>query len=242
VLILDEATSALDARTEADLRRSLADAGAGRTVVSISHRLTSIVDSDCIFVLAGGRLAEQGTHEELLAADGLYRQLWMEQHGAGAPVEVPMGVGAASALAAVPLLAHVSQEILEELGRIASREHYGPGAEVAIDDGHAGRLLVVLEGELELVRDEPDTGPVGARFEAGDFIGELSLIREQRLPAPLRALSRVKLLSLERADFLDVAQRRPELQRAVLAQLAGRRAALASAASASGVDDRTLVP
>jgi CRP-like cAMP-binding protein len=52
----------------------------------------------------------------------------------------------------------------------------------------------------------------------------------------------VKLLSLERADFLDVAQRRPELQRAVLAQLAGRRAALASAASASGVDDRTLVP
>ena len=115
VLILDEATSALDARTEADLRRSLADAGAGRTVVSISHRLTSIVDSDRIFVLAGGRLAEQGTHEELLAAGGLYYQLWTQQQGGGAPVEVPMGVGAASALAAVPLLAHVPPPILDEL-------------------------------------------------------------------------------------------------------------------------------
>jgi len=242
VLILDEATSALDARTEADLRRSLADAGAGRTVVSISHRLTSIVDSDRIFVLAGGRLAEQGTHEELLAAGGLYYQLWTEQQGGGAPVEVPMGVGAASALAAVPLLAHVPPPILDELARIATREHYGPGAEVAGSDGPAGRLLVVLEGELEFVRDAPGGGPLAAHFGPGDFIGELSLVREQRLPAPLRALTRVRLLSLERSDFLDVAQSRPELQRAVLAQLARRRAALASAASASGVDDISLVP
>jgi ABC-type multidrug transport system fused ATPase/permease subunit len=241
VLILDEATSALDARTEADLRRSLADAGAGRTVVSISHRLTSIVDSDRIFVLAGGRLAEQGTHEELLAADGLYRQLWTEQQGTGAPVEVPMGVGASSALAAVPLLAHVPPPILDELARVATREHYGAGAEVAGSDAPAGRLLVVLEGELEFVRDAPGGGPPAARFGPGDFIGELSLVREQRLPAPLRALTRVRLLSLERADFLDVAQSRPELQRAVLAQLARRRAALASAASASGVDDTSLV-
>ena len=190
VLILDEATSALDARTEADLRRSLADAGAGRTVVSISHRLTSIVDSDRIFVLAGGRLAEQGTHEELLAAGGLYYQLWTEQQGGGAPVEVPMGVGAASALAAVPLLAHVPPPILDELARIATREHYGPGAEVAGSDGPAGRLLVVLEGELEFVRDAPGGGPLAAHFGPGDFIGELSLVREQRLPAPLRALTR----------------------------------------------------
>lgn len=152
-----------------------------------------------------------------------------------------MGVGASSALAAVPLLAHVPPSILDELARVATREHYGAGAEVAGADAPAGRLLVVLEGELEFVRDDPRGGAPAARFGPGDFIGELALVREQRLPAPLRALTRVRLLSLDRTDFLDVAQSRPDLQRAVLAQLARRRAALASAASASGVDDRSLV-
>ncbi|MEA2382465.1 MAG: ATP-binding cassette, subfamily bacterial [Solirubrobacteraceae bacterium] len=241
VLILDEATSALDARTEADLRRSLAAAGAGRTVVSISHRLTSIVDSDRIFVLAAGRLAEDGTHEELLAADGLYRQLWSEQQGGGEPAAVPMGVGASSALAAVPLLARVPPAVLDDLARVATRERYGAGSEVAGTDEPIGRLLVVVEGELEFAREAPDGSRMPAeRFGPGDFVGELALVQEQRLPAPLRAMTAVRLLALERTDFLAVAKSRPELQRAVLAQLAGRRAALASAASASGVDDNSL--
>jgi ABC-type multidrug transport system fused ATPase/permease subunit len=236
VLILDEATSALDARTEAELRRSLADAGEGRTVVSISHRLTSVVASDQIFVLAGGRLAEQGTHEELLAAGGLYRQLWTEQQG-GEPVEVPLGVGPATALAAVPLLAHVPPPVLAELARAATRERYGAGAEVSSGDEAAGRLLVVLEGELEFVRDGPGRASP-ERFGPGDFVGELSLVREQPLPAPLRAITPVRLLAVERADFLALARDRPELQRAVLGQLARRRAAFDSAASVSGVFDR----
>jgi ABC-type multidrug transport system fused ATPase/permease subunit len=237
VLILDEATSALDARTEGELRRSLAEAGEGRTVVSISHRLTSIVSSDQIFVLAGGRLAEQGTHEELLAMGGLYRQLWTEQQG-GEPIEVPLGVGPATALAAVPLLAHVPPPVLQELANAATRERYAAGAEVSGDDDAPGRLLVVLEGELEFVRDGPGSAASPERFGPGDFVGELSLVREQPLPARLRAITPVRLLAVERADFLALAQDRPELQRAVLGQLARRRAAFDSAASVSGAFDR----
>ena len=237
VLILDEATSALDARTEAELRRSLADAGEGRTVVSISHRLTSIVSSDQIYVLAGGRLAEQGTHEELLAMGGLYRQLWTEQQG-GEPIEVPLGVGPATALAAVPLLAHVPPPVLQELANVATRERYAAGAEVSGDDDAPGRLLVVLEGELEFVREGPGSAASPERFGPGDFVGELSLVREQPLPARLRALTPVRLLAVERADFLALARDQPELQRAVLGQLARRRAAFDSAASVSDAYDR----
>ena len=250
VLILDEATSALDPATEADLRRSLAEAGRGRTVVTISHRLTSVVASDRIFVLSAGRLVEAGTHDELLAARGLYRQLWDEQHGVagwsgGAEAGGAWG-GAdprATLLASVPLLADAPAEALEALARVAVHERYGAGTEVAAPDQPIGRLLVVLDGELELA----DAGHEGSapvrRFGPGDFVGELALLSEQRFPATLRAATPSRLLALARSDFLGVAAQNPELQRAVLMHLTRRRAALRSAASASGVDDiRVLSP
>jgi subfamily B ATP-binding cassette protein MsbA len=234
VLILDEATSALDARTEADLRRSLAAAGEGRTVVSISHRLTSVVAADIVFVLSAGRLVEQGTHDELLAAGGLYHQLWTEQNGPARP-EAPAGPDPALALAAVPLLMDAPPEALAALGRRVSRELYGLGTEVT--DAGLHRLVVVVDGELELVGDgrQPPVPPV--RLGPGDFLGEMSLLREDA-PAPtLRAVTPVRLLTLARRDFLAVAGEHPELQRAVLHQLSRRSAALASAVSVSSAND-----
>jgi ATP-binding cassette subfamily B protein len=243
VLILDEATSALDAGTEADVRRNLAEAGRGRTVVSISHRLTSVVAADRIFVLAGGRLVEHGTHDQLLAARGLYRGLWDEQHGSG-PATAWAGPDPAAALAAVPLLADAPPEALQALGRVAVRESYGAGTEIGAPGQPMGRLLVVLDGELELRDDDDgDRGASARRFAPGDFVGELALLNEQRHGATLRAAGPLRLLALARADFLGVAEQHPDLQRAVLRQLTRRRAALASAAQASGVDDiRVLSP
>ena len=242
VLILDEATSALDAGTEADVRRSLAEAGRGRTVVSISHRLTSVVAADRIFVLAAGRLVEQGTHDQLLAARGLYRRLWDEQHGnapGGVQATAWGGPDPAGSLAAVPLLTDAPPEALQALGRVAMQENYGAGTEVGVPGQPMGRLLVVLDGELELLRDDGDgeSGPSARRFGPGDFIGELALLSEQRYEATLRAATPLRLLALARADFLGVAEQHPELQRAVLRQLTRRRAVLASAVQASGVHD-----
>src|SRR4051812_10900777 len=235
VLILDEATSALDARTEAELRRSLATAGEGRTVVSISHRLTSVVSADVIYVLSGGRLVEQGTHDELLSVGGLYHQLWCEQNGAP-PAAGPAESDPVSALAAVPLLGEAPLDVLAALGRTTTREQYGPGTEVTGARGGWERLLVVLEGELELVPAADDVlGP--SLLRPGDFVGEMALVQQNEPAHALRALTPVRLLSLARSDFLAVAADQPELQRAVLRQLARRTAALASAASVSGVHD-----
>ncbi len=76
IVILDEATSHLDSENESLVQRALATALDGRTALVIAHRLSTIANADQILVLDDGHLVEQGRHEELLAADGLYAELY----------------------------------------------------------------------------------------------------------------------------------------------------------------------
>jgi ATP-binding cassette subfamily B protein len=86
ILILDEATSAVDNETEAAIQRSLSQVTRGRTTVMIAHRLSTVRNADRIWVLEAGRIAEHGTHDELLRAGGLYAALWRVQTGERVPV------------------------------------------------------------------------------------------------------------------------------------------------------------
>ncbi len=89
IVVLDEATSHLDSENEALVQSALATALAGRTAVVIAHRLSTVTDADQILVLDRGRLVEQGRHLDLLAADGLYADLYRTLVGA----DEPAGVG-----------------------------------------------------------------------------------------------------------------------------------------------------
>jgi ATP-binding cassette subfamily B protein len=81
ILILDEATSSVDNETEAAIQRSLERISHSRTTLVIAHRLSTIANADCIHVLDKGRIAESGTHAELLKEEGIYATLWSVQTG-----------------------------------------------------------------------------------------------------------------------------------------------------------------
>ncbi|MEO9864724.1 MAG: ABC transporter ATP-binding protein [Yoonia sp.] len=81
ILVLDEATSALDSEVEASIQSALETVMEGKTVIAIAHRLSTLARMDRIIVLDAGRIVEQGSHDDLLAQDGLYARYWNRQSG-----------------------------------------------------------------------------------------------------------------------------------------------------------------
>jgi ATP-binding cassette subfamily B protein len=89
ILIFDEATSHLDTATERAIQQNLKKALAGKTVVLVAHRLSTVKDADRIYVLRQGQIVQEGTHQQLVAEEGWYRTLWRFQTGDGAESGAP---------------------------------------------------------------------------------------------------------------------------------------------------------
>jgi ATP-binding cassette subfamily B protein len=89
ILILDEATSSVDTRTERLIQKALESLLKDRTSFVIAHRLSTIRNADLLLVLDQGRIVERGKHEELLAKEGFYYDLYMSQFRRVGPVEEP---------------------------------------------------------------------------------------------------------------------------------------------------------
>jgi ATP-binding cassette subfamily B protein len=103
ILIFDEATSHLDSATEQAIQKNLKTALAGKTVILVAHRLSTIKDADLIYVLRRGRVVERGTHHELMLQGGYYWSLWRAQTGLGEP---PGSAPSSAPGTAVEILTH----------------------------------------------------------------------------------------------------------------------------------------
>ncbi len=215
VLVLDEATSALDAATEASINETLERAGKGRTVVSVTHRLASIVAMDRIFVLERGRVVEQGRHDELLTLGGVYCRLWEKQRG----FVIAEGGGqarvAASRLRSIPMLQSLDPDVLTTLADIFITERCPAGREVFREGDPGDKFYIVARGTLTVWINTPDGEQKQIRtMEDGDHFGEIALMDDAARTATVRTSTDCIFLTLARDQFFKLLQREPKLREA----------------------------
>ena len=213
ILILDEATSALDPATEAAVSATLARIARGRTVIAVTHRLSSVVRADQIFVLEGGRLVEEGTHADLLRRRGTYAGLWAKQSGfsvslAGDQAEVDL-----ARLRQFPIMETLDEPLLAELAGLFVTEVY-PDNRTVIREGDPGdRFYIVVHGRAEVLTQNGAGRAARIRvLDDGDHFGEIALLKNVPRTATVRTITPCVFLSLQRQHFQRLLDRAPEMR------------------------------
>ncbi|HEX3247604.1 MAG TPA: ATP-binding cassette domain-containing protein, partial [Chloroflexota bacterium] len=226
LLIFDEATSALDSATEASVSAALARAARGRTVVSVTHRLATITQYDCIYVLQEGHVVEHGRHDDLLRLDGIYASLWNKQQGFDVSHDGFQASVAPERLRDIPMFSPLDDAALAELSKNLVTENV-PEQRTVIQQGDVGdKFYVIVRGRVEVI----DENPAGeesrlAILQDGDHFGEIALLHRVVRTASVRTLTPCIFLSLQRGQFDRLLSRAPsfreylesiELQRAAV--------------------------
>jgi ATP-binding cassette subfamily B protein len=216
LLLLDEVTSALDPATEADLNRSLLQLRGNRTLVSVTHRLASVVHADRIFVFRDGRIVESGPHEELLRQGGLYREMWDKQHGFALSQDGLHASVDEGRLAQLPFFGGIEPERLRDVAGLFATETFKEG-DAAVKEGDPGdKFYIIVRGKFEITKQTPEQGELRvAVLQDGDHFGEIALLKDIPRTATVRALVPSVIISMRREAFLALTSQYPSMLEAV---------------------------
>ncbi len=225
ILFLDEATSALDPGTEIAINATLERVSKGRTVLQVTHRLASVVNLDRIFVMNQGKLAEHGTHTELLALGGIYAGLWKKQEGIHTSDDGRRADITIARLKQFRLLAPLDDAMLKELSTAQfATENVPAGREVVVEGDPGDKFYIIARGRVEVLRRNPvtETHERVRVLEDGDNFGELALLRDVPRTATIRTLVPCTFLTLQRHHFQNLLDHSPAVRAALLEQEAER--------------------
>ncbi|MCA9716046.1 MAG: ATP-binding cassette domain-containing protein [Myxococcales bacterium] len=216
VLVLDEPTAALDVRSEAAINQTLDRLRSSRTVIHVTHRLHAVRDYDRIVVMDAGRVVESGTHDELMARGGTYRELIEQQTGIELSEDGSHATVTAARLRRIPLFANQEPEDLTRLAAKFATEHF-PADRVVVAQGDPGdRFYLVARGQLRVhIADESGASRVARVMGPGEFFGEIALLRNAARSATVDTKGPCILLSLRREDFDELLSANASMRRSI---------------------------
>jgi ATP-binding cassette, subfamily B, bacterial len=208
ILLLDEVVSPVGPAEEVALLKTIRGLARGRTVISVSHRLTAIKDAEHIYVLEHGRIVEQGSHAELLALAGFYARMWDKQSGFrfladGVNVEAGHVKVDPSRLRLVPVLADLSGAELADLAIHFATETFPEGREIVHQDHPAEKLFILVRGEAERWHTQEEA----VLLEEGDCFGDEAFTPGSSVVETVTALTACTCISLHRCYYEQIMAR-----------------------------------
>jgi ATP-binding cassette subfamily B protein len=216
LLLLDEATSALDVATERAICSTLKRLGKERTMVSVTHRLHTIVDYDQIIVMQDGQWVEQGSHEQLLSQGGLYRQLWDKQSGLTISDDSYSATCSVESLAMIPLFASLEPSHLQAVAEALVSEFFPRDRLLFAAGDYGDKFYIIAQGSVEVVVPGCHPGdPRNPNLHDGDFFGEMALLSNERRSATLYTRVPTLLLTLTRHQFYHLLENSPAILKTV---------------------------
>ncbi len=216
ILLLDEATSALDPGTEASINETLAQIAKGRTVISITHRLNSARNADQIFVMQNGVLVEEGTHDQLLSAKGVYAELWQKQSGFEVSKDGRFARVDAERLRSITLFSKLDRDCLQDVADQFHSEYYDPGQTVIYQGEEGDKFYLIVRGQVKVqVKDRNGIDHFIELLEDGDHFGEMALLTNQPRNATIQTISPCLFLTMSRENLIHLIDHHPEITEAL---------------------------
>ncbi|MCB0168009.1 MAG: ATP-binding cassette domain-containing protein [Anaerolineae bacterium] len=217
LLLLDEITAALDLEAEAAINQTLKKLARERTVVTVTHRLSSVVEADQIVVVDNGQVVEQGTHWDLLKNKQFYRRLWQLQSGFIISADGQYAEVRGARLRFIPLFAQLDDATLNAIADQFVSEYFD-AEQIVFTQGSAGdKFYIIVRGKVAVsLTTEPDGARVTlAQLEDGDYFGEIALVEGGTRRAAVQTILPSLFLTLERERFEKLMTDLPSLQKIV---------------------------
>lgn len=216
LLLLDEVTSALDPATEADINQLIDRLRSEKTIVAVTHRLSSVMNADCIHVFQDGRIIDSGTHQELLHKNNLYRSLWEKQFGFNLSLDGLYATVDMDRLAKLPFLKDIAPPLLKNIAMLFTTETCKEGENIVTEGEEGNKFYIIVRGKFEIIKRMPDGEERRVTvLQDGDHFGEIALLHNVPRNATVRAMGPSVLLSIRQEAFHRLMAEHPQIRQSL---------------------------